>query len=136
MLQGGELNQLRGFILHIARRVLDPLFAEHLEPVRQSRSRHGLREAARDMVEACQDLPADRVAELDLELSLEGLPSLTAMRDRRHTRLLQVLEKARVESEEEFRVISSYLSDVGPDALNAEVASVAADLLLAYESQR
>jgi hypothetical protein len=58
------------------------------------------------------------------------------MRDRRHLHLLHVLAKHRVESEEEFRLLSSYLSDVGPDALDPDVASVAADLLVEYEARQ
>ena len=91
---------------------------------------------ARDVVEACQDLNHEQVADLDHELSIAGLPTLTAMRDRRYLHLLHVLAKHRVESEEEFRLLSSYLADVGPDALDPEFVSAAADLMFEYESEQ
>jgi hypothetical protein len=109
--QATELEQLRGFVLCVAERVLDPGLAQHLGAVRRTSSLRGLREAARDMVEACQDLSEREVAELDHKLSVAGLPTLSAMRDRRHLNLLHVLAKQRVESEEEFRLLSGYLSD-------------------------
>ena len=122
--------------MEVAEHILEPSLTMHLGSVRQSKSVSGLREAARDMVEACQDLNAEQVANLDHELSVANLPTLSAMRDRRHLHLLHILDKHRVESDEEFRLLSSYLSDVGPDALEPDVVSVASDLLVEYESRR
>ncbi|MGI9343731.1 MAG: hypothetical protein ACR2QV_12915, partial [Gammaproteobacteria bacterium] len=86
-----ELEQLRGFVLSIIDHTgLDASEAD-LAPIREAKNVNGMRQAARDMIEMCQDLPADEVAELDKRLEDSGLPTLTAMRDVRYRDLLQVL---------------------------------------------
>ena len=54
-----ELEQLRGFSLAVLDYFGLALSKESLEPIRITESLRGLREAARDMVEMCEDLAAD-----------------------------------------------------------------------------
>ena len=86
-----ELEQLRGFVLA----VLDFLglapSRESVEPIRTAKSLRGVRDAARDMVEMCEDLAADRVRALDARLTHEGLPTMTQLRDHRYRELLTIL---------------------------------------------
>ena len=79
-----EHEQLRGFSLAVLDQLGSPFSEESLAPIRTTRSLRGLREAARDMVEMCQDLAADQVAALDARLTRDGFPTLSEMRDRRY----------------------------------------------------
>ena len=120
-----EKDQLRGFVLRVVDFVVgrhsDPdaasLFA-NLDPIRRSQSIRGLREAASDMVEWCQDLSPELVAELDQDLSDAGLPSLSAMRDHRYRSLIGILARRRIPSESDYRLLAGYIADVDDPALS------------------
>jgi hypothetical protein len=128
-----ELEQLRGFVLA----VLDYLglapSRESLEPIRTAKSLRGLREAARDMVEMCEDLAADRVSALDARLTDEGLPTLTQMRDRRYRKLLIILSRGQIKSDDECRLVNGFVADMESARLSADNRAKANALLLAYE---
>jgi hypothetical protein len=131
-----ELEQLRGFCLAVIDQVGVSFSEEALEPIRTSRSLRGLREAARDMVEMCVDLEGEQLAALDARLARAGLPTLSLMRDRRYRSLLTVLSRGRIESDDEFRVVSGFASDVEPGHLSPDARAKANALLGAYESDR
>jgi hypothetical protein len=82
----GQSEQLRGFIITVARYLLSgkPESAAMLrsleEPVMATSSLRGLQEATRDMLEWSQDLQGEQLAELDRQLSAAGLPTLSEMR--------------------------------------------------------
>ena len=129
-----EGEQLREFSLA----VLDELQVAPsdwaLEPLRTTTSVRGLREAARDMVEMCEDLSTEQVAALDARLARAGLPTLSLMRDARYRDFLRVLSRGRIASEDECRLVSSYVSDVESAALSPDARSVAHALLDEFES--
>ena len=131
-----EREQLRGFALAVLDQVGVSASQSALEPLRTTRSLRGLREAARDMVEMCEDLRIDQVEALDERLAWEGLPTLSLMRDSRHRSFLNVLSRGRIESDEEFRLINSYVSDVDSPHLSEEARAKANALLSEYESAR
>ena len=129
-----EIEQLRGFSLAVLESIGLALSPESLEPIRTTRSLRGLREAARDMVEMCQDLTADQVAAFDLRLVDDGLPTLTQMRDRRYRSLLAILSRGRIRSDDEYRLVNSFVSDIDAPHLSPDARSKANVLLASYES--
>jgi len=131
-----EHEQLRGFSLAVLAHLGMPSSEESLEPIRATTSLRGLREAARDMVEMCEDLAADQVAALDARLERDGLPTLSRMRDRRYWSLLAVLSRGRIRSDDEFRLLNSFVSDVDSPHLRGPARAKASAMLGAYESNR
>jgi len=131
-----EHEQLRGFSLAVLDQLGSPFPEESLAPIRTTRSLRGLREAARDMVEMCQDLASDQVAALDARLARDAFPTLSQMRDRRYRSLLTVLSRGRIESADEFRLVSSFVSDADSPHLSSPTRARIDALLRAYESSR
>jgi hypothetical protein len=107
-----EKEQLRGFALRVLPRVVGPLSAEALAPIRATNSLRGLREAARDMVEACADLDPQQLAELDSELGAAGLPSVAFMRNARRAEFAGVVSRGQVETSDEYRLLDGFVSDL------------------------
>ena len=103
-----EIEQLRAFSLTVLEFLGVTFSHESLEPIRTTRSSRGLREAARDMVEACQDPAADQVAALDLRLAGDGVPTLTQMRNRRYRSLLAILSRGLIQSDDEYRLVNIF----------------------------
>jgi hypothetical protein len=128
-----ELEHLRGFALAVLDYLGFALSNETLEPIRTAKSVRGLREAARDMVEMCEDLAADRVSALDARLANEGLPTLTQMRDRRYRTLLTILSRGHIESDDECRLVNGFVADMESARLSDDNRAMANALLLAYE---
>ena len=129
-----ELEQLRGFSLAVLAELQAAFSEEALQPIRSTRSLRGLRDAARDMVEMCEDLSSDRVAALDARLAREGLPTLSLMRNRRYQSLLAVLSRGQIRSDDEFRLVTGFASDLEAAHLSSEARAKANALLAAYES--
>jgi hypothetical protein len=107
-----EKEQLRAFALHVLPRVAGSLSDETLAPIRTTNSLRGLREAARDMAEACDALAPAQRAELDSELAAAGLPSVAFMRNRRRGDLARVLSRGQIETSDEYRLLDAFASDV------------------------
>jgi hypothetical protein len=136
MKSSDELEQLRGFSLAVLDELGVSFSEEALEPIRTSRSLCGLREAARDLVEMREDLAGEQLAGLDARLARAGVPTLSLMRDRRYRSLLAALSRGRIESDDEFRLVNGFVSDVEPDHLSPEARAKANALLGVYESDR
>jgi hypothetical protein len=136
MKSNDELEQLRGFSLAVLEELGVSLSAEALEPIRASRSLRGLREAARDMVEMCQDINGDQLVALDARLARAGLPTLSLMRDHRYRAFSAVLVRGRIDSDDEFRLVNSFVSDVEVGQLSEEARATATVLLGRYESDQ
>ena len=88
------------------------------------------------MVEMCEALAANQVAALDDRLARDGLPTLSQMRDRRYRSLLTVLSRGRIESDDEFRLVNGFVSDVDSPHLSGAARAKANALLGAYQSNR
>ena len=131
-----EIEQLRGFSLAVIDHLGWGVPSEALEPLRSTRSVRGLRDAARDMVEMCQDLGPDQVAALDTRLARVGLPTLTLMRDRRYRELLEVLSRGRIRSDEEFRLVNGFVSELDTPDLSLSARHAAEALMRAFEFER
>ena len=96
----------------------------------------GLRMAARDFVEWCQDLPEAAVQLLDSELDVAGAPTLTAMRGRDRRQLLALLRRGRIQSEREWHMVNGVLADTADKTLSAIQRKRASQLLREYEALR
>jgi hypothetical protein len=88
------------------------------------------------MVEMCEDLAPDQVAALDARLERDGLPTLSRMRDRRYRSLLAVLARGRIESDDEFRLVNSFVCEVDSPHLSGAARAKANALLGEYETNR
>ena len=107
-----EVEQLRGFSLAVLEHLRLEFPRDVLEPLRTTRSLRGLREAAGD-----------------------GLPTLTLMRDRRYRSLLEILSRGRIASDEEFRLVNGFVSDLDTH-LSGAARDAAEALMQAYEIGR
>jgi hypothetical protein len=79
----------------------------------------GLRMAAGDMVEWCQDLAGEPLARLDAMLAAAGLPTLTAMRNSEYRDSLSILARNKVSNEREWHVLSRFVVDTADGLLSA-----------------
>lgn len=103
------------------------------EPLRKCDSLRELRTAAADMVEMCQDVTGQQLASLDNLLLEKGFPSLSEMRDRDLRRLRGILSKERIESEDDWRFVESYLADVESKPLTGKDRETANRILAEYD---
>lgn len=137
-----ERRSLVAFLTSVARFMSRQLpdakrFAEPFDDSWWNRaSVSGLRMAARDFVEWCQDLPEAVVQQLDSELDVAGAPTLTAMRGRDRRQLLALLRRGRIQSEREWHMVNSVLADTADKTLSAIQRKRASQLLGEYEALR
>ena len=128
-----EKEKLRGFVLTVLDYVKVPLFDCAQEPLRTCNNMRELRVAAADMVEMCQDMTGKQLADLDSLLNEKGFPSLSEMRDRNLRRLREILSKERIKSDDDWRFVESYLSDVDSDVLTGKERDAANRMLAEYD---
>jgi hypothetical protein len=130
-----ERNQLRGFVLTVLDFVDLPVSDSDLGPIRKCNDLRGLRVAAADMVEICQDLDAQQVEQLDLLLRENGYPTLSEMRNHDLRRLRKILSQNRIVNDDDWRFVESYLSDVDSEVLTDKDRDVANRILVEYKSR-
>jgi hypothetical protein len=70
-----------------------------------AKARSGLAMAIGDTIEATERWPRDRVAAIDNELALEGLPSLTAMRLQFSKAINRVVRRGSIKDEAEYYAV-------------------------------
>lgn len=70
-----ERELLRGFSLAVIEFLRLDWSGASLEPLRTTNSLRGLRDAARDVVEMCQDVAVERIEAIDAHLTSDGLPT-------------------------------------------------------------
>ena len=95
----------------------------------------GLRTAARDLVEWCQDVSGDALSELDAELSRASAPTLTAMRHAGYRSALAVLSRGEIRTEEEWHLLNALLTDTANRTLSPAEREDATRLALDYEAR-
>jgi hypothetical protein len=96
----------------------------------------GLRMAAADMVEWCQDVGGEDLVRLDTQLKTAQIPTLTAMRDRNYRRALQILARNAIRNEHEWHVLNGFVANVEDRVLSSMERAQAARLLLEYRRER
>jgi hypothetical protein len=92
----------------------------------------GLREAARDVVEMSQDLDGVALVAFEQRLANAGAPALYTMRIRRVRSLYQILARGRIQSDEEYRLVSAVVSDTADRLLDNSSRRLAETLMAAY----
>ncbi len=102
---------------------------EIAEKLRSSRSKKVLREFVGDLLAWTQDLSGEDLARIDERFASMNLPTLTSMRDRQFRRLVELIERGNIRSEEEYRLLHERLNDVGPTA-HSEALRVRAEQML------
>lgn len=130
-----EQERLRAFILTVLEYVNIPMFDSAVEPIRNCNLASGLRMAMNDTVELCEDLKPEQVVELDALLSAKQLPTLTQMTDRRYVEMKKILQRNRIRSDDEWRMIEGYMGALDTKCLSAEERDRAMRLLADYENR-
>ena len=128
-----EKDKLRGFVLTVLDYVGVTERNSSFDPIRRANDLRGLRTAAKDMVEMCQDLDTKRVAELDKLLKENDFPPLSEMRDRSLQRCRRILSQKKIRNDDEWRFLESYVSDVDSDVLTQGDREAANQLLGGYK---
>ena len=96
----------------------------------------GLREAVRDMVEAYEHASGVERDRLEALLAEAGAPSLQSMRGGRSRAIFAIVERGEIQSDDEWRLISSALSDTTDRLLSGVSRDVANDLVARYEDSK
>ncbi len=68
----------------------------------------GVRQAANDMLEATGDIAGDELNRLNTVLSDKGLPTLSNMRDKSFKKVIQLLSRNKLKSEDEWRLLRAF----------------------------
>ena len=126
-----EKEQLVGFSIFIMRELGADEFLSsnsHEEFLRYPIS--GIRQAANDMIEACQDIHGKDLEKLDEKLSEQNLPTLTSMRQKGFNILLQIISRNIIKNEEEWYLLKSFVDN---PALDESVVSKTQKLLDEFE---
>lgn len=122
-----ELEELRDRSLVILRFISEvapssPFFAEAqqgIEAAFEKRDVRGLRIAAKDLVEWTRDLPVDQQAKLEQILVSRFGRGLRAEAEKDQRELQRILKRGSIESEDEFRLLSSHADEIYADKLKA-----------------
>ena len=96
------------------RRIIDRFAA-----VSRVRALKGLRDAANDLVEMTKDLQGSELKALNDVLTEAGTGTITHFRKRRMRRLFEILRRRRVDTAEEYRMLSAELSDTESPLLSS-----------------
>jgi hypothetical protein len=96
----------------------------------------GIRMAANDMVEWGSYLSKDQIDELDNKLEESGFPTLTAMKHRNYQQVLKILSRGVINSDKEYYLLNSYLTDVDCKELSTEEISNAEQIIAVYEPSK
>jgi hypothetical protein len=92
----------------------------------------GVRMAAADMVEWCQDIEGEALANLDATLNAAQLPTLTAMRDAQYREAVSILARDAVRTEADWHVLNRLVVNVADSPLSPSERDRAERLLLEY----
>lgn len=95
----------------------------------------GLRQAAGDMVEWCQDLSPTSVSRLDAILATANGPTLSQMRNRQFRQLQGVLAQDKLKSAAQYQLLESALADTADSKLSESDRTRANRLLAAYHAR-
>jgi hypothetical protein len=96
----------------------------------------GMRDATRDMIEWGGALPPGQIRELDSRLVAFGLPTFSLMRAKRGREVSRVLARGRIDSEEEYRLLTSVVSDLDSPEHGTGDRALAERLLGEFTQQR
>lgn len=107
-----------------------------MEPILRGRSITGFRQAVNDAVEFHEDLSPTQIRELDLLLSEKGLPTLSAMSEKKFRSLLTILGRGQIRSESEYYIVKSYIVDDDSVVISDGDRRLGEQLIVDYEGMQ
>ena len=136
-----ETAQLRDWcvaILHFIRDVAPPApffgqFQQAIEAAFERRDLKGLRMVSTDLVEWTQDLAVDQRASLDQLLVSRFGRGLVREAEQNQRRLSRILRRGTIETEDEFRLLSSRADEIHADDSKAGELERINRLLVAFQ---
>ena len=127
-----EIDQLRGFLVTVLD-YLELLKSEDARrPFVEGRSVTGFRQAVNDVIEMQEDLEPWQIHEIDKRLSEIGLPTLSAMSEKKFRTLLSIIGRGRIRSDSEYYIVNSYISDADQSKISPSEKQRAEQLLFDY----
>jgi hypothetical protein len=108
--------------------------AEAFRAIDGTTSLRGIGQVVADLLEWSQDLRGTALNELDAKLNGLALPSLTLMRARANKQLADIIVRGFIRDEDEYRLVSSRLSDTASDLSESDRA-LAGRLLATFEKR-
>ncbi|WCN09957.1 hypothetical protein [Marinomonas mediterranea] len=131
-----EIEKLRGFVLTTLEYIKLDMTEEALRPIQTTRSKKGLRMAANDMAETYEDLKEVQIAELDALLKKNDLPTISQMYNKKYRKFLSIISSASISSDNDFRLVSSFVGSVDNDLISSKERDIAERLMANYESSK
>lgn len=126
-----EKEQLAGFSIFIMREFgMQKFLPENSQESFIKYPISGLRQVARDMVEATQDVNGEELRRIDNKLNELNLPTLTNMRQKGFSKFMQILSRNKIKNEEEWYLLRSYLES---NELDVNIRSNTQKLLDEFE---
>ena len=83
-----------------------------------------------------EDIKGDDLAALEQRFAAAGAPSLAAMRSRRVVDIFRILTRAKIRSDDEWRLLNAVVSDTADRILDESNRAVAQRLLREYEASK
>jgi hypothetical protein len=93
----------------------------------------GIRQFANDMIEATNGIDDEKLKRIDQILTNKELPTLSNMREKGYKKVIQLLFRNKVKSENELRALRAY---VETDILNSQEKYQTPVLMDEYEFKR
>ena len=132
-------ERLNGFVVRVLEFMRtnhgDPIFEQYLSAVNKPLSSRQMSMVISDLVEWMQDVSGEELSVLDGQLSEEGLPTLSLMRDRKDRVFGTILSQGNITSDDEYRIIAARLSDMGKPLPESDRA-LANRIIEQYESRK
>lgn len=113
---------------------VDPVTGfERMRALRPGSAEAGLREAVSDLVEMTRELSDRQVTSLETHLRQQGAPSLASVRLDSRRGLLNLLNRGRIRTNEEYRAVLERLNDVDDPAFDTAARAAANRMVQEYE---
>lgn len=89
-----------------------------------------------DLLEMSEDLNEGQIESLDDLLQSKELPTLTLLRAKKSGSVLAIVRRGIIETDDEFRLLNSFLNDATGNSVDSKVTESVNALLFEYESGR
>ncbi len=140
MRRKNEKDQLAEFALCVMSFIRDKIVEQGDNPSfldveidYEKASLSGVRMAAQDMVDWCQDLTHSDIKILDLRLAQSGLPTITNMRDKAYRRAFSVISNGSIRNDEDYYLLNEYASNLADGSFSNDDRQKMDELLADYK---
>jgi len=137
-----DLNILKEFCITVLTYINEtereqiPFMNDFIRIVSSLKSKRDINNTVSEVLEMSQDYSGAKLESLDKILQSKNLPSLTFMRVKASRLVLSIIQRGVIESDDEFRLLNSYLDDaIGKNADSHTIEQIDA-LLFNYESTK